>query len=192
MSCEPFIIVISAPSGAGKTTIAKAVSERLKNVEYSISCTTRKKRDNEIDGRDYYFLDRPTFEKRINQGKLYEWAEVYGDLYGTPKESVLDFLKQGKSVLMDIDIQGAQKIKKIYPNGVFIFILPPSIKELEKRLLKRGKDSPDIIKTRLKSAEQEMKHRKEFDYLIINKNLDSTVEMVESIIKVEQCKTKRM
>lgn len=192
MYYRPFIIVISAPSGAGKTTIAKAVSKRLTNVEYSISCTTRKKRDNEIDSRDYYFLDRPTFEQRINQGKFYEWAEVYGDLYGTPKEPVLDLLKQGKSVLMDIDIQGAQKIKKIYTGGVFIFILPPSIKELEKRLLKRDKDPPDIIKTRLKSAKQEMEHKKEFDYQIINKNLDSTVKMVESIIKEEQCKTKRM
>jgi guanylate kinase len=187
-----FPIIIVAPSGTGKTTICKHILKKLPNIKYSISATTRRPRKNEKDGKDYYFLSRETFYKWIKMGKFCEWAEVYNELYGTPKEFLVHHLKDGCHVLLDIDIQGAKAVKDKYPEAVTIFILPPSTSELRNRLMERNKDSLAEINKRLKLAESEISHLKEFDYVVVNDEILTTVEKVRAIIIAEECKVSRL
>lgn len=188
---KAFPIIIVAPSGTGKTTICQTVLEKLPTLRYSVSATTRKPREGEIDGKDYYFLSPTVFKGWIGQSKFSEWAEVYGALYGTPKEPLNQYLIEGYNVLLAIDIQGARAIKLHYPVAVSIFILPPSIDELKNRLTKRNKNSPIEIKKRLETVKSEINHLKEFDYVVVNEELNTTIQKIVSIITAERCRTWR-
>ncbi|RUM88612.1 MAG: guanylate kinase, partial [Thermovibrio sp.] len=151
------LIVISAPSGTGKTTLVHMLLKEFPDLEFSVSYTTRPPRPGEVDGRDYHFVDRKTFERMIEEGDFLEWAEVYGNLYGTSRTQVLKALNEGKDVILDIDTQGALQVKKNFPEAVLIFILPPSLKELERRLRNRGTDDEETIERRLKTAREEIR-----------------------------------
>ncbi len=186
-----FAVVLVAPSGTGKTTLCKHLLKRMSKVKYSISATTRKPRLDEIHGKDYYFLSKNTFQEWIQEGKFCEWAEVYDNLYGTPKEKLTGYLSQGFNVILDLDYQGARALKQEYPETVSIFVLPPSMAELTQRLVKRDKVSVDTDK-RLKSAKEELTRIKEFDYVVINEDIDRTVEKISAIIVAEECKPKRL
>ena len=177
------VFVISAPSGTGKTTIEKKLKEDLKNIEPIVSFTTRKPRPGEKEGEDYHFVSKEKFEKMIKEGEFLEWAEVYGNYYGTPKKEVLKKLKQGKNVLLTIDTQGAMKIKNLIPDAILIGILPPSFKEQERRMRKRKGLSEEEIRKRLNAAKEERKILfKSYDFRLINKDLKSTVEKIKKII----------
>lgn len=190
MPGKSFPIVLVAPSGTGKTTICKQVLKILPRLKYSISVTTRPPREGETDGKDYYFIPETTFKDWVKANKFYEWAEVYGNLYGTLKEPVLQHLREGYHVLLDLDIQGARSIKAAHPEGIGIFISPPSISELNKRLLKRGKDSPEVIEKRLQAAARELEYFKDFNYVVVNDSLEVTIKKIKSIVIAEECKTK--
>lgn len=178
------IFVISAPSGTGKTTITKKLLEVLPEVKTVTTYTTRAPRKGEKNGVDYNFVSVEEFKKMIENDEFLEYANVYGNLYGTPKKVVERNLKNGENVLLVIDTQGGMKVKKIFPDAVLIGILPPSVKEQERRLKKRGDVSIDEIKKRLESSKEERKIlRKYYDYRVINKNLDKTIEKIKKIIE---------
>lgn len=187
-----FIVVITAPSGAGKTTICHRVEQNMEEVMYSISATTRKKRKDEIDGKDYYFLKEREFKNKIEKNDFAEWAFVHGNFYGTPKDNIKTIIQEGKILIMDIDVQGAMNIQRSFPNSsVLIFVLPPRLSYLKERLLKRKQDNIETIEMRLLNAREEIMSIDKFDYLVINNNLDEAVENVIRIIKTEELKVKR-
>lgn len=180
------IIVISSPSGGGKTTLVRKILKRHPYFFYSISLTTRPKRPGEKNGVDYYFTTLSRFKRLISQKKLAEWAIVHGNYYGTLKSS----LTQHRNVLLDIDVQGARQIKKTFPDAVLIFILPPSLKELKKRLTRRHTDNPEEIKKRLIVAKKEMRSVKDYDYRVVNRELHNAVKEIEAIILAEKLRVK--
>ncbi len=186
------LIVISAPSGTGKTTLAHMLLKAFPNMEFSVSYTTRKPRPGEVNGKDYFFVDRDTFERMIEEGDFLEWAEVYGNLYGTSKSQVIKALNEGKDVLLDIDTQGALQVKKNFPEAVLIFILPPSLKELERRLRSRGTDDEETIERRLKTARVEIERAPLYDYIVVNDVLEEAFEKLKSIVIAEKCRTERL
>lgn len=183
--------MISGPSGSGKTSVVKKVLVSDPSLKFLISHTTRRPRKGEVHGREYYFISREEFEKMIKEGEFLEWAEVYGNLYGTSRRE-LEEKSRNSDVILDIDVQGAESIKKIFPESCRIFLLPPSLEELEKRLEKRGDTSPEEMKKRLKIARWEISRYDIFDYLVVNENLDRCVEDVLSIIRAERLKKDRM
>ncbi len=186
------LFIISAPSGAGKTTILKEIMASVPGLTFSISHTTRPPRKGETHGKDYFFVDRETFTAMRDEHAFLEWAEVHGNLYGTGKAGVEAMLRQGFDIFLDIDVQGARQIKKAgMTNAIFIFIAPPSWKDLETRLQGRGTDSPDTIKTRLANARTEMNEAHRYDYLVINDRLADAVAMLKSIILAERCRKRR-
>jgi guanylate kinase len=184
------IFVVSAPSGTGKTTICERLIKNLSNLKMSISHTTRKPRIGERDGVDYFFVDKEVFEAMIKNDDFVEWAEVYGNFYGTSKKVINELLQSGNDILLDIDIQGAKNIKKVYPDSVLIFILPPSLEELEKRL-KQRKEEIDTIKMRLNKVKEEISQYKNYDYLVINDDVDKAVKEILCIITAEKLKTNK-
>ena len=188
---EGLLIVVSGPSGCGKGTICNELLKRNNNVNISISATTRKPRVGEIDGQSYFFVSEEKFKEMIENNEFIEYAHVHSNFYGTPKKFVLDKLGKGEDVLLEIDVQGALQIKKIYPKGVYIFILPPSMDELKDRITKRGTETESDILKRLKTAYEELNYAKEYDYLVVNDELLDAVGKVESIITAEKCKTER-
>ena len=178
------IFVISAPSGTGKTTIAKKLKEQVKEIEVITTYTTRKPRPEEKDGRDYRFVQQDEFKKMVEGGEFAEWATVYGNYYGTPKKEMSSAVKKGKKAFLIIDTQGGRSIKKVFPEAILIGILPPSIKEQERRIRERSGLSEEEIKKRLESAREERRViLSEYDYTFINKNLDNTIKKITKVIK---------
>jgi guanylate kinase len=185
------LVVISAPSGAGKTTVCRGLINRHDNIRMSISATTRPKAMGEREGRDYFFMKNEEFETKLEKGWFVEWAKVYDHYYGTPVEQVEKNLAQKKVVLFDIDVQGGRSIKKSYPDAVAIFILPPSLNELKRRLRSRRRDSRQEMDKRLALALKEIEMRTKYDYTVINKEVDTAIEQIESILEAESLKTSR-
>jgi guanylate kinase len=186
------MLVLSSPSGAGKTTLSRMLLKSDKLVELSVSVTTRPRRANEKHGRDYLFIDKPQFEKMVANSELLEWAQVFGNLYGTPRMPVEGALKAGRDVLFDIDWQGTQQLReKVKDDVVTIFVLPPSIADLEKRLRTRAQDADDVIASRMAKAADEMSHWAEYDYVIINKDVEQAFAEVRAILAAERLKRVR-
>ncbi len=181
------LFIISGPSGAGKGTIANRILEET-DLEFSVSMTTRKPREGEVHGVHYFFVEDEEFVRNIEAGGFLEHAQVYGNRYGTPKGPILERLEKGIDVLLDIEMQGALQIKENYPDGVFIFILPPSMAELRKRLTGRGTESPEAIELRLSKTLSELEYVDKYDYLVVNGELDEAVNRVKAIIIAEHSK----
>lgn len=188
MNKKGLLIVVSGPSGAGKGTICKEVLKRRDDIFVSISATTRKPRKGEVEGVNYFFLGREKFEKMIEEEAFIEYAEVYNNLYGTPKNYVLEKLNKGENILLEIDIQGALQVKKRYPEGVYIFILPPSMEELKNRIIGRGSETPESLERRFSSAFGEIEFVNQYDYYIINDEVKNAADVMEAIITAERCK----
>lgn len=180
------LVVISGPSGAGKGTICKKLKEVMKDLKVSVSATTRGPRAGEVEGESYFFLKEEEFIKRINNDEFLEYAKVYGNFYGTPKKEVFKQLEDGNDIILEIDIQGALQVKKNYPRGVFIFILPPSLNELQNRIEGRGTDSKEVILRRMQCAYDELNYAFEYDYIVLNDEVESAVEKIVHIINAEK------
>lgn len=191
MNQKGLLLVISGPSGAGKGTICKALLEKSE-FWLSVSSTTRNPRAGEVHGENYYFISKEDFKNRIDKGDFLEYAEVYGNYYGTPRSSVIEMLESGKNVILEIDIQGASKVKEAFPEGIFIFILPPSMEELKQRIIKRGSETPESLMTRFKSAYKEINYVSKYSYAVVNDTVNSAVEKIESIVIAERCRVDRM
>jgi guanylate kinase len=186
------MLVLSSPSGAGKTTLSRKLLDEDKNVMLSVSVTTRKMRPGDKDGRDYRFIDRRQFDALVEKNELLEWAEVFDNYYGTPKKPVMDALAAGRDVLFDIDWQGTQQLGDKAPNDlVSVFVLPPSIPELERRLHKRAQDDYETIHRRMAKAADEMSHWAEYDYVVINRDVDQAFADVSAILAAERLKRER-
>lgn len=186
------MLVLSSPSGAGKSTISRRILSEHENLTMSISATTRPMRPGEKDGKDYIFVDQPEFDRMVETRELLEYATVFGNSYGTPKAPVEEALSAGHDVLFDVDWQGTQQLKQNARDDlVSIFILPPSIEELERRLYARAQDSEEVVKGRMAKATSEMSHWAEYDYIIVNQELDVSVQQVESILSAERLKRDR-
>jgi len=183
---QGILLVVSGPSGAGKGTICNLLREKNPNLGYSISVTTRKPRVGEVDGVNYFFKTVEQAREMISKGELLEYAEVYGNYYGTPRKFVMDQLKAGKDVLLEIDIQGALQVKERFPEGVFVFIVPPSLQILSERLHGRGTDAEDVIQRRLASAVSELNYAKEYDYILVNEVAEEEALKLASIIAAER------
>jgi guanylate kinase len=186
------LLVLSSPSGAGKTTLSRMLLEIDPAVELSVSATTRPQRPAEVDGRDYHFIDRARFDEMVRNDELLEWAEVFGNRYGTPREPVEAAIARGKDVLFDIDWQGTQQLREKARNDlVSVFLLPPSAPELERRLHTRAQDADDVIRERMAKASDEMSHWAEYDYVVINHDLDQAFKEVQAILLAERLKRQR-
>lgn len=179
------LIIISGPSGVGKTTICNEIIARRKDIIFSISATTRKKRKGEVNGREYFFLSDSKFKEWIKQKKFAEYAIVHGNYYGTPKEFLEQNLKKGFNVLLDIDVQGAKQLMSVYSDAIYIFVLPPKFDELKKRLEKRNTDDKQEIDKRLKTARKELKYMNDYKYIIKNEYLEDAIEEILRIIDSE-------
>ncbi len=186
------LFVISAPSGTGKTTILKKVMSEIEHIGFSVSHTTRNPRTGETEGKDYYFVREITFNAMRDQGAFLEWAKVHGNLYGTSKAVVDNFIKEGKDIILDIDVQGARQIREtIGREAVFIFIAPPSLEVLKQRLTARGTDSEHVVKTRLENARQEMADIDLYDYVVVNDVVEKAAEVLQAIIIAERSRKRR-
>ena len=186
------MFVLSSPSGAGKTTLSRLLIERVRGLTLSVSATTRPMRPGEVDGRDYRFVDNEAFEQMVQRGELLEWARVFDNRYGTPRIPVEEALSSGRDVLFDIDWQGTQQLReKARADVVSVFILPPSAADLERRLHSRAQDSDDVIRGRMDRAAHELSHWAEYDYIVINQNVDEAFAEVHSILKAERLKRER-
>ena len=193
VSKNGILVILSSPSGAGKTSIARALVKGNKSFLFSVSATTRKSRPGEVNGREYHFLTVDQFRQKINDGQFLEHAKVFGNLYGTPLQTVRDSISQGQNVIFDVDWQGGKQIRSssLRESVISIFILPPSIKELHERLMNRAQDSSETVKDRMRKSIDEIMHWKEYDYVIVNRDFDKTLREVESIIISEKLKHSR-
>jgi guanylate kinase len=186
------LFVVSAPSGAGKTTLCREARLRVPELAYSVSCTTRAPRPGEVDGTDFRFVSRERFAAMRDGGELAEWASVHGNLYGTPAGPLEAALEAGRDVLLDIDTQGARQLRRRYPEAVLVFIVAPSIAELEQRLRERGSDADDDIARRLARARDEIALWKQYDYLIVNRDVKEAMDQLMAVIQAERCRTVRL
>ncbi len=189
---NPFPLVLSAPSGGGKTTVTKLLIERRSDLGYSVSCTTRAPRKGEVDGVDYHFLTEAQFVEHRERGDLAEWAIVHGKFYGTLKSAIETVLRSGKHLIMDIDVQGAAQMAAAWPSAVLVFMLPPSVEVLLARLQERNTEDGSTLLTRLKSAHAELQVVSRYHYVLVNDDLESTVARVSSIIDAEDVKRERI
>ncbi len=189
MTDKGILITFSGPSGSGKDTVLNELCKIRDDVKISISMTTRKMRNGEIDGTHYYFVNREFFEKKIASNSMLEYAEYAGNLYGTPKEPVDEMLKAGKAVILEIEVQGAEKIRQLYPDVVSVFLMPPSINVLEERLRGRKTDDDETINHRLVIAREEIKKAFDYDYVVVNDTIENAVSRIETIINAERLKT---
>jgi guanylate kinase len=185
------LFIVSAPSGAGKTSLVAALLASTPGIDLSISYTTRPPRPGEVDGRDYHFVSRETFQEMAAHGDFLESAEIYGNLYGTSQSWLQAKMAEGRDILLEIDWQGAQQVRRVFPGCISIFILPPSIEALEQRLRGRGKDSEEVIARRLQAARDEISHVAEFDYVIINDQIDDAVRQLRAVAVAEGARRDR-
>ncbi len=186
------VIVVSAPSGGGKTSLCEEAVRRIPDLVHSVSFTTRPPRSHEVNGRDYYFVNEATFQRMVESGDFAEWASVHDHLYGTSKRLLEANMAAGKDVILDVDVQGAAQLRQQYPEGVFVFMLPPSWDMLEERLRARRSDAPEEIERRLKKAREEIKCFNEYEYVIINDVLERAVGDLCAIIAGERCRSFRV
>lgn len=191
MADRGLLIVLSGPSGAGKGTICSRLRADMPNLTYSVSMTTRQPRVGEVEGVNYFFREKEEFERLLKEDAFLEYAQVYDNYYGTPKEHVMDLLNEGKSVLLEIDIQGAMQVKERYSDAIFIYIVPPSLTELSARLRGRATDSEEVIDKRLSLACSELALAHRYDYIVVNDDLDEATEKTASILRAESCKISR-
>jgi guanylate kinase len=186
------LVVISGPSGAGKGTLCKELLSRNDSITISVSCTTRLPREGEVDGVNYYFIDKEKFASMIQGNEFLEYAEVYDNFYGTPYSGIEKKLMEGYDVILEIDIQGALKVKEKYPEGLFLFILPPSMEELKNRIKKRGSETEESFLKRFKSAFKEINYASRYNYAVVNDTIDDAVKKLECIIVAEKCRIDRI
>jgi guanylate kinase len=190
MQREGILFVVSAPSGAGKTTLCKGITDSLENLTHSISYTTRTPRPGEVDGRDYYFVTSERFKDMVQAGDFAEHAKVHANLYGTSKRVLNDMIKEGVDVILDIDTQGARQIKEHYASAIFIFIMPPSMAILEERLRNRRSDREDEIRKRMQRAADEIRDYALYDYIVVNRDFERALSELRSIVIAERCRTR--
>jgi len=184
-------VVLSAPSGAGKTTIARALVKEIEDVVFSVSATTRPARDHEVDGIDYHFLSEAEFRAMIEADELVEWAEVHGHLYGTTREALQAAQDEGRFLILDVDVQGAMQMRERVPDAVLVFVLPPSADALVERLTERGTEEEDNVTQRIENARGELEQASRFDYIVVNENLEQAIDEVRSIVLAEGRRTDR-
>ncbi|MDD5168579.1 MAG: guanylate kinase [Syntrophales bacterium] len=192
LSPESFCIVVSAPSGTGKTSICRQVLKSCPNIRFSVSYTTRPPRPGEVDGRDYHFVSEDAFRQMLNRDDFVEWAENYGHLYGTSETAVKTLLKEGYDVMLDVEPRGARALKNACPGGVFVYILPPTLGELKARLDRRGFESSEVINMRFNKAVDEIREVFWYDYVIFNDKLNEAIDQLHSIYVAEKCRRDRM
>ncbi len=185
MKKRGLLLVVSGPSGAGKGTICKALLDHRDDVFVSVSATTRSPRDGEVEGKNYFFLEKESFKTMIGQDEFLEWAQVYDNYYGTPKRFVIDQLESGNNILLEIDIQGALQVRDKYPEGVFVFILPPSMEELKNRIIGRGSETETSLEKRFSSAFEEIGYVDKYDYFIVNDTVEQATQTFNAIIEAE-------
>ena len=186
------LFVLSGPSGVGKGTVRQRLFEQETSLKYSVSATTRKKRPGEKEGVDYFYKTEEEFKKMIVNGELLEYAQYVNNYYGTPKKYVEEQIALGNDVFLEIEVQGALQVKRNFPEGVFIFLCPPSLEELKNRIINRGTETDSLIKNRLKEASKEIEMMSEYDYVVVNDDVDKAVEKVKAIIVSEHCKRERI
>lgn len=189
---EGIFIAVTGPSGSGKTSVCKALLERFPQICFSVSLTTRPPRPGETDGKDYHFVSETEFRERIDRNDLIEWAENYGQLYGTSRETVEKALREGRDLLLDVDPRGARALKKAWPGGIFVFVIPPTIEELERRLRNRGSETEETIRRRFDNALAEIREIVWYDYIITNDELDAAIDRLRAIYMAEECRRERM
>ena len=192
MKKEGLLYIVSAPSGAGKTTLCKEIIDIFPGLRHSVSYTTRPARPGEVHGTDYFFVSMEDFKRMIEDGEFAEWAEVHGNLYGTAIKTLEEYCRNGIDVILDIDCQGARQLKERYQGGVYIFILPPDFQELRRRLDGRNSDSAEAIERRIKVAALEIKESRWYDYVIVNDVFARAVEKLKSVVIAEKCRTARV
>ena len=188
---QGLLIVVSGPSGTGKGTVCGKLLAETPQLAYSISATTRQPRDGEVDGENYYFLTREKFEAEIEAGGFLEYADVYGNYYGTPLKKIEERLQAGQDILLEIDTQGALSVMEKCPDGIFIFLLPPSMAELERRIKARGSETPESLERRLGAARQEIKVGKKYNYVVVNTTVKTAVKRIQAILDAEHSRASR-
>jgi guanylate kinase len=191
MSNRGSLFILSAPSGSGKTSLAHRVLPAVENLRFSVSHTTRERRRGEEDGREYFFVTVPVFESMIQKGRFLEWAEVYGNYYGTSRGFVESHMESGSDVLLDVDVQGAAQVRKAVPDSIAVFVLPPSFQELEARLRGRNLDEEEVIRRRLETAGREIQYYRDYDFVIINRDLGEAARELEAIVRAVRCGLRR-
>jgi guanylate kinase len=191
-SAGAFAVVIAGPSGAGKTTLAHGAADADAKLRFSLSDTSRPIRPGETEGRDYRFIGAKEFEERIRADRYAEWAKVHGDYYGTPRSEIEEGIARGENVLLDIDVQGCEQVRTKYPSTVTVFVVPPSIEVLERRLRDRGTEPEERVRRRLADAREELARKFEYDYIVVNDDLEAAIGTVLAIIRAERCRSERL
>ncbi|MBU5594612.1 guanylate kinase [Amphibacillus sp. MSJ-3] len=186
------LFILSGPSGVGKGTVRKALFEKETTMQYSISATTRSKRPGEQEGVDYFYRSKEAFEEMIKNNQLLEYAEYVNNYYGTPRQYVVETLDQGKDVFLEIEVQGALQVKENFPEGVFIFLSPPSLEELKNRIISRGTETETLVMNRLRAAKDEIELMDAYDYVVVNDYVEHAVDKIQAIVKSEHCRRERV